>query len=251
MTKNIGLETLVLSYNLIDDKGVEALFETMLAKNSTLRTLHLGNNKITTACGKYIAKGLEQNNGLKSLDLSSNQLKDDGIVQIASALSKNKTLNNLNICGNDCEKNGANALAQSLSGNIALRGLIINECKLPIQDLRGLEDSITDSEYDGSSKTDIQLQQEGIGYFETLIISSLLSKNQATISINLDRNEFKHDGCIEISKALATNTFLQELSLASNQRLEGVKAVSEALTKNKSLTLLNVSIINYQNGQKS
>ena len=46
-------------------------------------------------------------------------------------------------------------------------------------------------------------------YFESLIISSCFEKSSNDYC-KLDRNEFKHDGCIEISKALATNTFLQE-----------------------------------------
>merc|ERR1719453_2118079 len=112
---------------------MKALFGNMLSKNSTLKSLLLCSNKITS--GEYIANGLKVNKGLTNLDLSKNNLKDNGIISIASSLSQNSVLEIINLSDNDCGEGGAKALASSLCNNVALKSLTIIECNLPILDL--------------------------------------------------------------------------------------------------------------------
>eukprot|EP00943_MAST-04B_sp_MAST-4B-sp1_P008371 g8371.t1 len=242
LVDNKGLQLLNLSQNAIDDTGINALFENMLVKNSTLTTLMLNSNNITKRCGIYIANGLKKNTGLEKLDISSNGLEDDGIVPIASSLSNNKTLEYIDLSNNNCQEAGARAFGASLSNNIALKTLIIIQCQLPIQDLRGKSDSIKTDYYDGSTMENVQLDKQGIGYYDSIIISKLLSTNEKTSKLNLERNNLNIKGCQEISKALSTNSSLKELSIASNQiGLEGIEAISNSLINNKTLESLDVS----------
>ena len=70
----------------------------------------------------------------------------------------------------------------------------------------------------------------------------MLSGNEKTIKLNLERNSLNIKGCQELSKAIALNSVLKELSIASNQiGLDGVEAISNALLKNQKLELLDVS----------
>eukprot|EP00942_MAST-04A_sp_MAST-4A-sp1_P003575 g3575.t1 len=169
---NKCLHLLNLERNLIDNDGMKALFGNMLSKNSTLKSLLLCSNKITS--GEYIANGLKVNKGLTNLDLSKNNLKDNGIISIASSLSQNNVLETINLSDNDCGEGGSKALALSLCNNVALKSLTIIECNLPILDLRGKDEN---------AALDIQLDKQGIGYYDSIIISKLLSGNEKTIKL--------------------------------------------------------------------
>ncbi|KAF9430169.1 hypothetical protein BGZ94_008031 [Podila epigama] len=102
--------------NLIEDNKAQALANA-LKINSTLKTLILKGNKITSIGAQMLAEALNSKSTLSTLDLTANSIKHDGAKALAEALKTNKTLITLNLDGNEITSIGAQALAEALETN--------------------------------------------------------------------------------------------------------------------------------------
>lgn len=89
--QSIFLERLYLSDNnkltLADGKLANAI-----AKNTTIKVLHLSNIKISDEGIKHLTDALEENYTLTHLSLGNNNIGDEGAKYIAEMLSVNNTL---------------------------------------------------------------------------------------------------------------------------------------------------------------
>jgi hypothetical protein len=126
LKKNSSLRELDLSYNSIGDIGVTALSTVLRHPNSALEKLDVKWNSIGEMGATVIADGLENNSTIKELALSSNSIGDIGVTSISNVLRHpNSTLENLDISVNSIGDIGINALTNSLLNNSMLNVLSI------------------------------------------------------------------------------------------------------------------------------
>lgn len=85
----LSLESNPLTDDEKDFSGIAAL-GSMLASNSTLRTLNLWRTRLGTEGGKQIALGLERNATLVCLDIGNNRIATIDGVKIDQRLSRNR-----------------------------------------------------------------------------------------------------------------------------------------------------------------
>lgn len=106
-------------------QGGAKFLEAMLAENTVLLRLNLGNNRIDDAGIAAIARGLAVNKGLKSLNLALNRVSGDGALALAEALKTNTVLETLNLDSNKLGDAGASAMADGLAENKNLRSIVL------------------------------------------------------------------------------------------------------------------------------
>ena len=101
----------------------------VLQKNSSLKTLCMGNNNITDVVANNIAAVISCNK-MQELDVSSNGLQTTGAIKLARALQNISTLTNLYINNNNIKDEAADDIAAALSCNPHLEEIDIGENKV-------------------------------------------------------------------------------------------------------------------------
>ena len=112
LIKNITLETLNLSWNLLRFDSAAAIGRA-LKHNSSLKSLNLRDNSFAEAGAAEIGASLIDNNTLTCLDLSNNSVTTRAAAVIAHGLSENSVLVKLNLSGNPFGREGVTALFKS------------------------------------------------------------------------------------------------------------------------------------------
>ena len=92
VTNNTSLETLVISFDSINDDGVIALTQSLI-NNKTITSLFLyGNPDITSTSAQSLAELLLYNHTLLSLELFNTNIDTDGVLVLMESLRTNNTL---------------------------------------------------------------------------------------------------------------------------------------------------------------
>jgi Ran GTPase-activating protein (RanGAP) involved in mRNA processing and transport len=86
----------------------------MLRNNSTLTTLKLGHNGLSTRSGITIIESLVYNTTLQNLDLSENSLGTEVGLGIGQVLQLKNSLSHLNLGHNKLGPRGISAIADAL-----------------------------------------------------------------------------------------------------------------------------------------
>ena len=94
------LITLDLVNTGLEDEGFTALLEALIDQNRSLRSLYLGGNGLTPACGKLFSRLIEKNDQLEGLYLNVNHLGDSGVAELAAGLERNTALKHLALASN-------------------------------------------------------------------------------------------------------------------------------------------------------
>ncbi|XP_038644323.1 NACHT, LRR and PYD domains-containing protein 12-like [Scyliorhinus canicula] len=88
LARNRTVKELNLSFNDLEDSGLQRLVEKMGNRECKLHTLKLSGAKLTEVSGKSLSCVLRENPTLRNIDLSNNQLKDVGLKLIVQALEE-------------------------------------------------------------------------------------------------------------------------------------------------------------------
>eukprot|EP00658_Telonema_sp_P-2_P085188 TRINITY_DN9659_c0_g1_i2.p2 TRINITY_DN9659_c0_g1~~TRINITY_DN9659_c0_g1_i2.p2 ORF type:complete len:228 (-),score=38.33 TRINITY_DN9659_c0_g1_i2:53-736(-) len=110
------LITLNLEVNSISSEGIGCLSEG-LKVNTILRTLKLGRNKLGVEGAKHLALCLGENSTLTMLSLGANNIRAEGACALAQGLQTNKGIVELRLGGNDIQDQGAQAFTKMLQFN--------------------------------------------------------------------------------------------------------------------------------------
>ena len=138
---------------------------------------------------------------------------------IKRLIDNDRTLTTLDINGNQIGSEGAKAIAEALEKNTTLKILNISDNK--------------------------------IGYKGVQYLAVALEYNTTLTTFDISYNNIGDIGVQYLAKALEYNTTLTTFDISRNLNIsiKGVKALAEALTKNKksALTTLNIEVINLDN----
>ncbi|MBA3722919.1 MAG: hypothetical protein H0W88_11040 [Parachlamydiaceae bacterium] len=120
---NNTLKTIYLSRCNLGPEGGMAFVAVIKKKNSTLKHLSLGNNKLGIKTQNAIARALMENSSLETLSMGDNDSGDEFAIELSEALKKNFTLKHLELFENNFSNVGINALAEALKVNTTLQTL--------------------------------------------------------------------------------------------------------------------------------
>ncbi|XP_059908585.1 NLR family CARD domain-containing protein 3-like isoform X2 [Gadus macrocephalus] len=111
-----SLRELDLSFNDLQDSGVELLFAGLESPHCTLETLRLNGCNLSGRCCEALASVLSSNSSrLRELDLSTNDLQDSGVKMLFVGLgSPHCTLETLRLSGCLIKQEGCVSLASAL-----------------------------------------------------------------------------------------------------------------------------------------
>ncbi|XP_034151508.1 NLR family CARD domain-containing protein 3-like isoform X2 [Esox lucius] len=118
-TPNFPLKKLDLSYNHLEDRGVELLSAGLTGPLCNLQTLVLGHCGLTEGCCSDLASVLRSlNSQLKQLDMKDNDLQDSGVILLSAGLEDpNCQLHTLGLSGCLVTEKGCAFLVSALKLN--------------------------------------------------------------------------------------------------------------------------------------
>jgi hypothetical protein len=177
------LTEISISSHLSDD-AVKMLCKA-IDGNTCLKSLELGNAKISSTSAGFIANLLKKTNAIETLYLRGNEIKDEGARHLADALTSNNCLKHLYLGGNQIKLAGIKSLSESLTKNDCLET--------------------------------IYLRNNFVSDEGAKIIADNLVNNFSLKVINLANTEIKNDGCGELTKIFDLNLTLKEIVYEHNE----------------------------------
>lgn len=186
---NNHLLYLDLSWNELNPAAAK-LLEIVLAKNTILKSIHLGGNPLSDLGIKRLARGIISNesSGLMALNLDTCSIGPVGASYIANVLSQNTSLTLLNLSVNMIGSIGGQAMATAMKSNTTLRSL--------------------------------RIRHNGLGDSGAIAFASMLTTNSTLVKLSLRNNFVGNDGVLALSSALLTNTTLKFLDLSQSVQIQ-------------------------------
>lgn len=258
---NNTLRSLDLLSNELDPADTSVLADA-LKENKSVTELNLYGNKIGTKGAQVLADFLKGNNVLNSLNLGYNDIKDEGIEALATALETNSTLKELHLEGNTTGPQASKALAKALKQNHTLEDLSLfslhcdiaaladalkynhslTKLKLYYGRINGERLKILSTALqDNDTLTTLDLASNEISDADVPSLIELLRNAPNLTTLDISNNDITFKGAQLLATFLETNpTSLTSLKLHDNVDIgiEGIKALTEALKKNTTLTEL-------------
>jgi len=183
-----------------------------LRYNTTLRKLHLSDNKITDNGITSLASSLIKNRTLQDLDISKNSVTNVGIIKLLEAIQINKTLQILNISNPCISDECVEVICNVFKTNDAILNFSLSKNKLTREGskdiLRALKFNRTICFLDISKSN---ICDEG-----TSILSVCLQKNVLK-EVNVSENEISDRGAISLAHAIKSSFSLCRLDISSNK----------------------------------
>lgn len=181
------------------------------------------------------------NSPFKTIDLSFNNIRNSGAKAIAVFLTQTRSLTCLNLAGNSIGQIGCQKIAQALYGQETLRTLNFNTNPIGDEGIIKIAETLMGN----TTLTEVDIGNTDMGVLSIIRIANMLSANSTLTTLNLE-NPLHHnameDTTIHLSKALAQQSTLQNLSLAKHKIQDhGANWLSEYLEKNIGLTYLDLS----------
>ena len=231
-----------LSANLIEDEGMEAIFDAM-RRNKNIYSFAIGSktgvnrNNIGTRASRSLSAMLADNSILTELDLSMIEITPENIRVIGLGLARNKILRDLNLSNNNIQSKGMINLVPNLVRS-QLQTVKLNGNHL--QDDCGpmfatfIRDNVT------IQSVDISNNLFTAKFINT--IQNALCKCETIKELNLSKNPLTGRGASHFNKILQYNNTLTVLSLqACKIDVNGVAQLAEGLAMNTSLQSLSLS----------
>ena len=221
-------------------------FGKSLSLNSTLQTLFVDCCSLGLSWGIGLGDGLARkigeflasNSTLTELDLGSDNMGDMGGIYLGEALAVNSTLTRLELRSNKIGDEGGARIGEALAVNSALRSLDLSSNQLgPAAGVKIGEALLTNSALTRLNLNNNKIEQVGAGR-----IGEHLAINSPLCSLILSSNEIGADGGMKLGEALALNSFLTHLDLTDIQILGDVGAkIGASLALNPSLISLGLT----------
>lgn len=159
--------------------------------------------------------------------MSHNKLSEKSLDLFAAVISVNVNLTDLYFAHNDLDSDSGMKFIANLGNLKRLRRLSLNKCKLNINLLKRLYESISDNE----EMTELSLYSNEITTEGAEFIAKIIQNKRHLKTLSLSNNRIGHDGAVHLAQnGLEQLTNLNKLALESNLICnEGLEAISVAL----------------------
>eukprot|EP01114_Cavostelium_apophysatum_P022155 TRINITY_DN7922_c0_g2_i4.p1 TRINITY_DN7922_c0_g2~~TRINITY_DN7922_c0_g2_i4.p1 ORF type:complete len:1489 (-),score=439.35 TRINITY_DN7922_c0_g2_i4:127-4593(-) len=237
--KNLGLVELNLSSGNLEATGACILLQALLG-NTSIKNLSLDDNKITKACGNYIAALLKQNHALRQFSLSNNpKIGKSGGDLIFDGLKFNRDLNDLQISNIGLSKRGAVNFSTVMKYNSSLTSLDISRNAILDEGMIRLCEALQDNK---ALQTLRVCSNKITRKSANAVVDALLKPDNALRSLDLSYNNVGVKGAVALANGLSRNTTLTALGLChTGIKTEGFSALVSVISTNVHLTFIELS----------
>ena len=231
------LKSIILHYVHTDDTFINIMISLILKKcRSTLQTLQLTSNRISTAGMSAIIEWLKFDNSLHTLNVSGNSINSEGAKTLAEGLRHNNSLRTLIVSGSNIDSEGVESLAEALRHNNSLHTLNVSVNSI----VGGI--ALGEALRHNKSLDTLIVSGNRIGSKGAEALGEGLRHNKSLHTLNVSNNSIDSEGGVALGEALRHNNSLHTLNVSWNSiGSKGAKALGEGLRHNKSLHTLNVS----------
>eukprot|EP01080_Neovahlkampfia_damariscottae_P001669 gene1669-438_t len=238
LTKNSTIKTLNLTENILTSESGELLCE-LLKNNKTITNLDLTFTLLSDKGIEKISTALETNTTLKVLNLSENDINSSGFCHLGASLMKNETLEELGLDGNYLTGNGRKALFEYLRGTKSLKKLSIART-LVLQKYGGI--FLSKMIASNKSVLYLDLSFNDLNLQDAKSLGNGIKENGNLETLILDRCQIGNQSVSSVCEAVLICKSIKSLSLERNHfTSQGIKIISKMIERTKSLTSLNVS----------
>lgn len=237
MKKNSTLLSLNIENNSISSKSTEKLAKAL--SGSEVTDLNLALNKIGNEGCEHIGKLLSYSYGqfcmLTKLNLSENRIGTSGLSKIFKALRNNSQLVELNLSKNNLSKGLSDEFLEFLYENNNLASLNLTGCSLVKDSLTGLAEGLSRN----FGLKELIFANNFIQ--DTEDIATGLLKNKMLEVIDLSNNKLRDKALILLSKSVASHGVLHTLILKENcLQDESGRVLLELIRKNQQIVNVNL-----------
>ncbi|CAI0559879.1 unnamed protein product [Linum tenue] len=261
------LRSLNLSDNALGEKGVRA-FEALLKSQSCLEELYLMNNGISEEAARAVCELIPSTETLKVLRFHNNMTGDEGALAIAQVLKRCPLLEDFQCSSTRVGAEGGAALAEALESCTKLKTLDLRDnmfgteaavalakaipkfpslseiylCYLNLEDEGAtvIADALKDS---APSLEVFDMMGNDITIEAVPSIAACIASKQNLKKLNLDENELKDEGAVQIAKALETgHSQLKRVDVNTNAiGRAGARVFAKVVLQKPEFELLNIN----------
>ncbi|XP_039637665.1 NACHT, LRR and PYD domains-containing protein 3-like isoform X2 [Perca fluviatilis] len=224
------LETVRLSGCNLSEKSCEA-FSSVLSSGSSLRELDLSYNNLQDLGVNMLSAGLQsQHCKLGTLRLSGCKLSERSCEALSSVLSSESSLRELDLSNNNLQDSGGKLLSDGLqSPQCKLETLSLSGCLITEESCCSLASALS---YNPSHMKELDLSNNDLQDSGVKLLSAGLQRPQCTLeTLSLSGCLITEEGCTSLASALSSNpSHLRKLDLSFNHPGEsGGKFLSAGL----------------------
>jgi Ran GTPase-activating protein (RanGAP) involved in mRNA processing and transport len=201
-----------------------------LARNSTVTSVDLRNNDITSEGAEFFADMLEDNKTIAEFNLASNRIDDRGAQAFIKIMAANDSLKVLELGGNpvsDVVMAELDYVMRVNAAPVSLKRLMVG--------IATNNSNVTIADFTGGTSTAVFTDDS------LHILCSLLVSNGHVHTVLLANNDITDEGAQLLADMLRVNKTLTTLDLANNRiTSEGAHALFLCLKVNHTLSTLNL-----------
>ncbi|CAN1807637.1 RAN GTPase-activating protein 2 [Linum perenne] len=261
------LKSLNLSNNALGEKGVRA-FDTLLKSQRCLEELYLMNDGISEEAARAVCELIPSTESLRVLRFHNNMTGDEGALAIADVLKKCPVLEDFQCSSTRVGAEGGVALCEALESCTRLKTLDLRDnmfgieagvalakafSKLPsltevYLSYLNLEDegaiAIANALKESAPSLEVlDMMGNDITIEAVPSIAACIASKQNLTKLNLDENELKDEGAIQIGKALeAGHPRLKQVDMNTNCiGRAGARVLAQIVLEKPDFNLLNIN----------
>ena len=209
-----------------------------LQYNTTLRKLHLCDNKITDNGVMALASSLIKNRTLQDLNISKNSVTNVGVIKLLDSIQINKTLQILNISNLSISDESVEAICSVFKTNDTLLNFSLSKSKISRE---GSKDILGALQFN-SAICFLDISESSMCDEAASILGDCL-RNNILKEVNVSGNEISDKGTISLANAIKDNASLCKLNISSNMiTSEGLVCFLDAVKQNSNLKLQHLLV---------
>lgn len=224
----------------LTDEGVATILQMLASNKCRIRHLKLDENEVKGTRLELLETVIAKSTTLESLDLSNNHLSSKGANHLSAGIEKSGSLKALLVNHNpSLGDRGGEAILKGLGSNPTIQRIEMNNCGLGAKGFTQLNRLIA---LNIPHLVSISVSENELDPLLAYALANSIKTNLYLKQLNLSSNKINHHGGFAFADLLRENHQLAELDLSHNPIGKDVATnMRNALQENKGLEILKLA----------